>query len=62
MSEPDVVVVFEDSAHEFRWRRLAPNGEPIATSGEGYTRSTDAWRAARRAHEGLDVVYRDDAR
>ena len=31
------VVFFKDRAGEFRWRLVAPNGEIIADSGEGYT-------------------------
>jgi len=45
----DRTEVYEDSAGEFRWRRIAPNQEVIADSGEGYTRKSDAERAARRA-------------
>ncbi|MGF1448069.1 MAG: YegP family protein [Opitutales bacterium] len=28
--------VYKDKAGEFRWRLKANNGEPIASSGEGY--------------------------
>ncbi len=31
------VVFYKDKAGEFRWRLVAPNGEIIADSGEGYT-------------------------
>ena len=42
-------VVYQDKAGEWRWRRVAPNGEIIADSAEGYTRLSDAERAAARA-------------
>ena len=45
----DKTVIYRDKAGEYRWRRVAPNGEIIADSGEGYTRLSDAERAASRA-------------
>jgi len=45
---PDRTEVFQDSAGEWRWRRLAPNGEVIADSAESYTRRDDARRAGTR--------------
>lgn len=54
---PDKTVVYQDAAGEWRWKRVAPNGEIIADSGEGYTRLADAERAAARvfdAPEGDD--------
>lgn len=32
-----VVQIYLDRANEFRWRRIASNGQIIADSGEGYT-------------------------
>lgn len=46
--DSDRTEIYEDSAGEWRWRRVAPNGETIADSGEGYTREEDAKRAAER--------------
>jgi len=34
--------LFRDEAEEFRWRRVADNGNITATSGEGYKNKTDA--------------------
>ena len=31
------VVFYKDKSGEFRWRLVAPNGQTIATGGEGYT-------------------------
>lgn len=58
MSDPrsDRVVIYEDHALQFRWRRIAANGEIISTSGESYTRRHDCERAARRVNRE-DVVY-----
>jgi len=44
----DRTEVYCDAAGEWRWRRVAPNGEIIADSGEGYTRKFDALQAADR--------------
>jgi uncharacterized protein YegP (UPF0339 family) len=42
------VRVYEDDAHEWRWQRVAMNGQIVADSGEGYTRMSDATEAAER--------------
>jgi uncharacterized protein YegP (UPF0339 family) len=52
----DVVTIYRDKAGEWRWRRVAPNGEPISASGESFTRSADAVEGARRAN--MDQEYR----
>lgn len=49
MSRPDKTIIYQDKAGEWRWKRVAANGEIIADSGEGYTRLSDAERAASRA-------------
>lgn len=33
------VEVYKDARGEFRWRRIAPNGQIVAVSGEGYKRA-----------------------
>ncbi|HEX8248969.1 MAG TPA: DUF1508 domain-containing protein [Pyrinomonadaceae bacterium] len=43
------VVIFEDSAGEFRWHLKARNGRKIADGGEGYKTRSGARRAVRRA-------------
>ncbi len=47
----DTVTVFMDKDGDWRWRRQAANNEIISTSGEGFTRHADAWRAADRAND-----------
>jgi len=49
MSRPPKTVVYQDAAGQWRWKRVAGNGEIIADSGESYTRLSDAERAASRA-------------
>lgn len=44
---PDTITVYQDNAKEWRWRKVAANGETVATS-EGYTRKSDAIEAAHR--------------
>jgi uncharacterized protein YegP (UPF0339 family) len=42
------ITVYRDATGEWRWRLTAANGEPIANSGEGYTRRNDAIQAVYR--------------
>ncbi len=49
---PDRVVVYGDAAGEYRWHRVAGNGELIS-QGESHPREADALRAARRANRDL---------
>ena len=50
----DKTVIFQDKAGEWRWKRVANNGEIVASSGESFTRMADAERAASRAFMGPD--------
>lgn len=45
--------VFQDKRGEFRWRIKARNGRICGTSGEGYTRKRDAFRAIHNTMKGL---------
>ena len=38
---------YQDQAGEYRWRRLADNGNTIADSGEGYVNKRDMLNMAR---------------
>lgn len=51
-------VVYEDAAGEYRWHRVAGNGEVTADSSEGYTKLSDAVEAAERENPGLEIVIR----
>ena len=64
MSRPDKTIIYQDKAGEWRWKRVAPNGDIIADSGEGYSRLSDAERAASRAFlapDGPDDEGEDEA-
>lgn len=47
-TRPDITEVYQDEAGGWRWRRIAPNGEIIADSGQAYTRQDDARASAKR--------------
>ena len=59
----DEIVVYRDEAGEWRWRKVADNGEIVADSAEAYTRKADALRAAEREAQGsvavIDVAEQD---
>jgi uncharacterized protein YegP (UPF0339 family) len=59
MSRGDKTVVYQDSRGEWRWRRVASNGEIIAV-GEGHSRRSDAERSASRAFLGPDTPDHPD--
>jgi uncharacterized protein YegP (UPF0339 family) len=50
---PDRLTIYRDTAGEWRWRRVAANGQTVATPGEGYTRRFRAIEAA--CKRNLDV-------
>ena len=57
------VQVYRDSAGEWRWRKVAANGEPIADSGEGYVKWAHAEEMALRELEPgwvIEEVPTDD--
>jgi uncharacterized protein YegP (UPF0339 family) len=55
---PDRVEIFSDVVGAYRWRRVAPNGEPLSGSLEGFTRRADAVKAAQRANDqSVKIIY-----
>lgn len=46
--------LYKDAKGEFRWRLVAPNGQTIATSGEGY-------KAKDSAKAGIESVKKSAA-
>lgn len=61
MARRQTFEVYEDSAGEWRWRLVAPNGNIIADSGEGYSSKQGAKRGiesvkAGAADASIDVV------
>lgn len=57
----DTVEVYPDEAGNWRWRRLAPNGRIISTSGESFDGRFEAERSARRANPDGKLVFSDQA-
>lgn len=58
----DTIETYPDEAGEFRWNRTGANGEIMGVGGDGYTRETDAYRAAIRSLEGEICILRPDGR
>ncbi|MFC6824958.1 HVO_2922 family protein [Halopelagius fulvigenes] len=55
--------VFQDSAGEWRWRLVAPNGKIIADSGEGYQSKQGVERgidSVKRNAGGADIQFVDE--
>ena len=48
--------VYEDAGHEFRWRLIAPNGEPVAASSEGFDSQQGAIKNARTTARKLTHI------
>ena len=56
--------VKQDNAGEWRWTLIAGNGEPVADSGEGYTRKAECLRAIERVKKNAptaEVVIEESA-
>jgi uncharacterized protein YegP (UPF0339 family) len=52
----DKVYVYKDAADEWRWRRVATNGNIVSTSGEGYKNNSDCQDMAFKLNPGAEVV------
>ncbi len=48
MGENDKWEFYQDSAGEWRWRRIAPNGQIVGASSEGYSSRRACEENARR--------------
>ncbi|MBA2741916.1 MAG: YegP family protein [Actinobacteria bacterium] len=57
----DRLLTYEDASDEFRWKKVARNGDLIAESGESYTRKEDAERAALRSNPEFQSVEYEEA-
>lgn len=56
------VEYYEDKRGEWRWRRIAKNGEIVGASSEGYTEKKDAQKNARRKGDKDEwQFYKDKA-
>jgi hypothetical protein len=52
MSRRQTFEVYEDAAGQWRWRLVAPNGNIIADSGEGYSSKQGAKRGIESVKAG----------
>lgn len=52
MARNQTFEVYQDSAGEWRWRLVAPNGNIIADSGEGYSSKQGAKRGIESVKKG----------
>ncbi len=54
------VRLYQDKADEWRWSRVAANGETIADSGEGYVTRHDALAIAANLFPAVPIVNGDE--
>lgn len=52
MARRQTFEVYQDSAGQWRWRLVAPNGNIVADSGEGYSSKQGAKRGIESVREG----------
>lgn len=57
----DIGELYQDEGGQWRWRRVAPNGATIASSGESFDSKSNAARALYRANPDLASEPTDDA-
>ena len=51
---------YEDAAHEYRWRLIGGNGEPIAASSEGFDSQQGAIKNARLTCRKLHAILQNN--
>lgn len=44
----DKIEIYQDKKGEYRWRRIATNGQNVGASSEGYNRKSDCLDNAKR--------------
>jgi uncharacterized protein YegP (UPF0339 family) len=61
MTRSDEIYVYPDESGQWRWRKIAANGEIVADSAESYTRKADALEAAEREAQTrpVDITEQD---
>ena len=52
--------IYQDARREYRWRLVAPNGNVIADSGEGYASRSNAHRAAENVRQRIANAVVED--
>lgn len=56
----DKVHIYTDSKGEFRWRRVAPNGEIVTACAEGFETKDYAELSAVRYNADTQLVYDEE--
>lgn len=56
MPNADVVEVYKDDEGQWRWRRIAPNGEKVSGSEEGFEHRQHAIESAEKYNEATFVL------
>ena len=51
---------YEDAAHEYRWRLIGGNGEPVAASSEGFDSEQGAVKNARLTAVKLTAILKNN--
>lgn len=62
MMEKYVCEIYEDVAGEWRWRTVAPNGNIVSVSADGYKNFGDAYQMAVKLNEKAEMcILRETA-
>ena len=60
-AQQDVLEFYQDKKNEWRWRRLAANGEVLADSAEGYVNHSDCFTTGLRVNGGNYTIRKLDS-
>lgn len=52
----DKIEIYQDKKGEYRWRRLATNGQNVGASSEGYVKKSDCVDNAKRQFVECEMV------
>ena len=52
----DKVFVYKDDASEWRWRRVATNGNIVSSSGEGYKNNSHCQKMASQLNPDAELI------
>lgn len=50
-----ITEVYQDRANEWRWRTIAPNGNIVSISSDGYKNFGDAYEMATKLNENSEI-------
>ena len=52
----DKVIIYKDAANEWRWRRVANNGNIVSSSGEGYKNHSHCEEMASKLNKDAEII------